>query len=119
MAARAPRLIQHGTAKDLADVGAGYVASGASEHSRQAAHSANDIKFTSHVPRKQNDRRVFGGPRYPALSLGEKIAFQSSALAKLNMDLLLEKSPERRAKIETNIGIKTKFLERLKSEAAQ
>src|SRR6185312_3246603 len=63
MARAAPKVIQHGTAKQLADFGVGYTASGASEHSRHAAHSANDIKFASHTPRKQRDT-TFGGPRY-------------------------------------------------------
>jgi hypothetical protein len=116
MVRAAPKVIQHGTAKQLADVGVGYTASGASEHSRNAAHSANDIKLASHTPRKQRDR-TFGGPRYVTLSLGEKIAFQTSALAKLNIDLILEKNSERRAKLQKNIAIKSAFLERLKTEA--
>jgi hypothetical protein len=109
----APGVVRHGTARQLADVGIGYTASGAGEYTRQAAHAAAGIKMNSHAPRKDRGRD-FPGKRYPTMSLGEKIAFQASALAKLNIDLILETSAEKRAKIAKNVDIKTRFLERLK-----
>src|SRR5258708_39209645 len=95
-----PGVIRVGTAKELADIG--YVANGASEHSRNAAHSVN-IKTASYVvgPGK------FRGPR----SHGELIAENAQKLAALHMSLRTERDPELCKKLQKNIDIKSKFLE--------
>jgi hypothetical protein len=72
----------------------------------------------SHASRKDRGRD-FEGPRYPTLSLGEKIAFQTTALVKLNIDLILETNPDKQAKLRKNVEIKTKFLDRLKVETTK
>jgi hypothetical protein len=107
MARRAPGVVTHGTAKDLADVGVGYTASGASEHSRQSAHNGR--------PRDEfaNDFR----PERPAnLSHGELIARTAKQIAKLNGDILLEDNRARREKLRHRLDLKKQVFERLQSE---
>jgi hypothetical protein len=109
MARRAPGVVTHGTAKQAADVGIGYTASGVSEHSRQIAHSTN-IKMHGYVePAPPQWTR--SGP-----TVAEKIADQEKKLAALHMRLRTERDPERRAKVTSNIEIKTRFIAQLKAE---
>jgi hypothetical protein len=109
MVRAAPKVTRRGTAADLANLGVGYSASGASEHTRQAAHSTN-VKMRSYEepapPKWHQD-----GP-----TLGEKIADQAKKLAALHMRLRFERDPERCEKVRKNIEIKTKYLAKLKSE---
>jgi hypothetical protein len=110
MARAAPGVARHGTARDLAAVGVGYSASGASEHSRHSAHSAN-IKMRSDVEPNPRGTKITG-PR----SHGELIAENVKKLAALQVRLQTETDVTKRDKIIKGIVIKTKFLERLKSE---
>jgi hypothetical protein len=109
MAKRAPGVVTHGTAKQAADVGIGYTASGVSEHSRQIAHSTN-TKMQGYVE-PEPPRWLQGDP-----TLDEKIADQTKKLAALRARLKTERDPERRAKVMKNIEIKTRFIAQLKTE---
>jgi hypothetical protein len=107
---RAPGVIRRGTASDLANLGVGYSASGASEHTRHAAHSTNTKLANYEEPKAPVWTRT-------ALEqLGEKIAKQAKFLAAFHVRLRTERDPERRAKIMKDIPIKARYLEKLKQE---
>ena len=105
MARAASRVVRHGTAKDLADACVGYSASGASEHSRHSAHSSKGREYDFRPERPQN------------LSPGQLIARTAKQIAKLSIDLRIESSRERRAKIKRDLDCKKALFERLKCEA--
>jgi hypothetical protein len=107
MARAAPGVVRHGTAKNLADVGQGYSANGESEHSRQSAHGGSDKRQRLTTPPKW----VRGD-----LTVGELIEKNAKQLAKLNSHILLERDPDRKANIQKQAEIKSRFLARLKSE---
>ena len=90
------------TSRDPAEPG--YSASGASEHSRHAAHSQN-IKLPGYSERTPKIR----GPR----SGSELVRENVKALAKLERDARRETNPVRRAKLEKNIKIKKRFIEKI------
>ena|ERR1700722_889633 len=111
MVRAAPGVLRHGTAKDLADVANGYTASGASEHSRNSAHS-----HISHLNSFVDDTRPPEWARTEKDALGFTIADNARQLAALHMRLRTETNEQRRDKLRKNIQIKTKFLDRLKQE---
>jgi hypothetical protein len=100
--ARRPGAVTHGTARDLADHGAGYSANGESQFSRQSASTADSVKLPSYAPRQQRaDKKK---------SPEALLKFQRSALARLRYDLSMATSTIRRQKIENNLAIKTRFI---------
>jgi hypothetical protein len=105
--ARAPGVTRTGTAKDLADRAVGYVSSGESMWSRNAASPGN-IKLAGY----QGNIRKVRGPK----SNEELIAEATKALAKLQRDVRAETNPVRLAKLRKNFEIKTRFIARLTSE---
>jgi hypothetical protein len=98
-----PRVITHGTAKDLADNAVGYSPNGESEHSRRSAQPTPTM--VGHV-------RKGRGPQTTA----ELVADHTSRLAKLRGEMLLETNPARLAKLKKNFDIKQKFVDRLRNE---
>jgi hypothetical protein len=98
------KVSRSGTAKELARGSTGYSASGESQHSRQAAHGGN-MKLPGYVENVRGKR-----------TRGQLIEQHKSLLAKLRGDILIEDNKARRAKLERNFEIKTKFLNRLLTE---
>src|ERR1700737_4954471 len=96
MAHAAPGVVKHGSAKNLADHGAGYSANGESEFSRQSAHAPN----VSLKKGKRTDGRL--------------IRETEKALRKLKYRASEERDPTRLMKLEKNIAIKSAFLDRLR-----
>jgi hypothetical protein len=98
--------IKHGTARELADQGVGYSASGSSEHSRHAAHSQSSREHYDFRPERKGK-----------MTHGEFIARTSRQVAKLSGDILLEDNRARKARLQKDHLLKSQLLERLKREA--
>ena len=94
--ARAPGIVRHGTARNLADHRDGCSANGESEFSRQSAHAPN----ISLNKGKRTDGRL--------------IRETEKALGKLKYRASEERDPKRIMKLEKNIAIKSAFLDRLR-----
>jgi hypothetical protein len=103
MAKSAP--IKTGSAADLADQSFGYSPNGESQHSRR---SAKPPRMLGHV-KKRNGRHT----------LLELILEQTSLIAGLRGEILLETNARRREKLQRNFEIKTAFLARLQREQDQ
>ena len=110
MASKAPGVIRHGTARDLADHGVGYTASGESEYSR---HSANAKNQTQMERRHEHGR----APR-ASKNVHELLARANYELRKLKIEISLESSRERLTKLQKDLAIKTAFIARLEKEIA-
>lgn len=98
-----PGVVTRGTARDLADNGAGYSCNGESQYSRNAAQP--------NVRMAGNSAKTTGKHTQAAL-----IAENESQLAKLRGDISLETDPTRREKLKKNFDIKARFVARLKAE---
>jgi hypothetical protein len=96
--------VSRGTAAELAEHPNGYVQNGLSIYTRRIAH-ARPINATGREKSK----------RAPLL-LAELINKNEIELGSLQARLHFEVDSGRRAKILKNIGIKSKFLERLRAE---
>jgi hypothetical protein len=110
-----PGVVSVGTARDLANVGVGYTGSGASEHTRQAAHG----KGGSH------DGVVLGGKVWR-----ERVTVKASTLAdhnrkraifkieaeleQLRRHLKMEKSPTRLSRFKKDFEQRQEFLAHLR-----
>jgi hypothetical protein len=99
---KAPRVVRTGTAKELAEAGIGYTSNGVSEHSRHSSKAKAEYDFHPRAPKD--------------LTPGELLVRTSQQLAKLTIDLRLETSPEKVARIRRDIKCKTELFERLKDE---
>lgn len=115
--AQRPGVVRHGTAKDAADVAVGYTASGASEHSRHAAHGSK----TEERPGAQS---VTGADREEGRQHGrgkrsrwQIIQENHRRIAKIASKMKTEKDPEKLATLRKNYAIKSAFLSGLHSES--
>jgi hypothetical protein len=109
MKSRATRT--EGTAKELADNGVGYVASGEGEWSRNRA-KADNVRLRGYMPPPRNRTRA---PKQYATD----IRCNEIELSRLERALTVERNPARVAKLRKNIAIKSAFVERLKDEERQ
>ena len=100
---KSPATLTTGTAKENAEHDEGFSANGESQFSRRAAHPDN--------VRLQGYKR----PR-PKMALAADIGFNVIEIERMQRALTVERDPKRIAKLRKNIEIKTKFVERLKSE---
>lgn len=103
--AKRPGVTQHGTAKQLADNGVGYTASGESEWSRQAASNGN-AKMQSAEP--DQVRGVFKSKPKEDL-----IYRNRHAIRKLARKMKTETDPIKLAKLKKHYEIKSMFLSKL------
>jgi len=94
-----------GTARDLAEHDTGYAGNGESIYTRQAARTGRGVLLKGQVANETRGSR----PRHVIIRENE------AALSKLRCELLVCDAG-RRYKILKNIGIKTKFLEKLRNE---
>jgi hypothetical protein len=97
-----------GTARDLADHGVGYVASGEGEYSRQSARP-DQVRMNSYVP----PPRWKPGQQHPN---AKDIGFHEVAIETMQRRLTVEKDPKRIAKLKRDIEAKTKFVAKLRSQ---
>ena len=95
-------IIKRGTARDSAEHGVGYVASGESQYSRNVAASAN-IKLGGYAEPERDDK-----------SIRSLIDHQEKLLKRLRENLAREINPERRAKLQKDYEIKTRFVMKLR-----
>jgi hypothetical protein len=102
-----PGVTSQGTANDLAELGNGYAANGESEHSRRAARPDRYVTFARLIEKVQSNERR-----------DHLIRRHSRALANLRGDIMVAKrnDPARVAKLEKNLEIKQRFVDRLRSE---
>jgi hypothetical protein len=91
------------SSRQLADHEEGFSANGESMYSRRSANPP--VTMVGYVGKTKGKHTI-----------GQLIRYHSSLLAKLNGDLMLTTDPVRRARIEKSIAIKSRFVERLKSE---
>lgn len=103
--ARGSGVIVRGTAREIAEHGTGYSANGEGEYSRRVA-SAPNVKMRGHVAKTRG--------KHSQVAL---IAENESLLARLRGEIAIETDPARLAKLKKNFEIKTRFVERLRSEA--
>jgi hypothetical protein len=94
-----PGVITHGTAKDLADSGVGYVAGGEGEYSRNSARPGRGINLADGGKRPRTDYRL--------------IRQNEKALAKLERSMAVEADPAKLEKLRKSHAIKTRFIQRL------
>jgi hypothetical protein len=92
------------TERDLANGEDGFAANGESQFTRRASQPGN-MNFPGAVPKRR------GKHTHAAL-----IAENVSGISKLRGDLSLATDPVKRAWIAKNIGIKERFVARLKAE---
>ena len=107
MARAVPGVRRHGTAKDLADHGVGYVSSGEGEFSRRAASSGN-INLRGNVSRRKG--------RSPNASVADQIAYQQSELARIRGNLLLTNSPAKMVALKDLVEKKRVHIAKLENE---
>jgi hypothetical protein len=98
------RPIRGTSSNDLAAHETGFSPNGESMYSRQAARSTL-VNLPSHAPKTRG--------KHTTAAL---IAENRTQMAKLVSDLLTETDPTRRAAKQKNLDIKSRFIERLKSE---
>jgi hypothetical protein len=109
---RAPNVTRHGTPKDLADHGVGYVSSGEGEFSRRAAGGGN-VKMRGYEepkPRGEGTSRLRGPRSKDAL-----IAENERALKKLRERITRENIPALFIRLKQQIEIKSRFIARLRN----
>lgn len=113
---------REGTTQEAPDKAPGYVASGISRWSRAAAGPKN-LKLSGYVApaapywlkgdgkHRHNPNR----PR-PTTDIAAAIDFNLGEIERMKRAASAEKNPVRRAKLEKNVAIKRRFVERLKRE---
>jgi len=113
MAKHGPRVVRHGTAKDLADHAVGYVASGSSEHTRHAAHGGK-------VEAKPEPEHIEGTARIEGRSHGrgsrtreQNIRESRKRIAGIARRMKTETDPVKLAALEKNYAIKSAYLAKL------
>lgn len=110
--AKAPGITRMGTARDLADSAIGYVSSGESQWTRDAAGGAN-VKMHGYEERPSGEGTSrIRGPR----SKDALIEENKRALTKLRQRVGRENVPARILKLKQQIDIKQAFIAKLESE---
>jgi hypothetical protein len=102
--------IKSGTARELAEHDASFVASGEGEFSRRAA--SGNVKMRGYAEPNPPGTTRKRGPR----EREELIAEQRQHLAKLRTRIARENVPARFLKLKQSIEIKSRFLAKLESE---
>ena len=106
MAAKAPNVTRHGSARDLSNaVDGAFVASGEGEYSRRSASGQK----REHAARGRPARVARGGAR-------EFLARTEKQIAKLRGAISLEANRDRRAKLEKDFALKVGLAGRLSKE---
>jgi hypothetical protein len=107
-----------GTARETAERGEGFSANGESQWTRNAAQPGN-VKLNHYGLEEPKPWRPDGAKlrqREERMARAADIEFNEVEIAKMVARVQTETNPERRAKLRKNIGIKRRFVERLKSE---
>jgi hypothetical protein len=95
---RRPTVFRGGTAREIAEHGLGYSANGESQYSRNAAATANIVLSKG----KRTDGRL--------------LRENENQLAKIAQRLSIETDPAKIMKLRKDHAIKSRFVEKLKSE---